>query len=63
VSFEGLWESTLDLSRSFHDAVMARPQGEIEELRAALEARFAPFTLAGGALEVPARTLVASASA
>jgi SAM-dependent methyltransferase len=63
VSFEGLWDSTLDLSRSFHDAVMARPQGEIEELRAALEARFALFTLAGGALEVPARTLVASASA
>jgi SAM-dependent methyltransferase len=63
VSFEDLWDSTLDLSRSFHDAVMARPQGEIDELRASLAARFQPFTVAGAVLEIPARTLVASATA
>ena len=62
-SFEELWETTLDLSRNFHDAVLARPQAEIEEIRRSLQERFAAFTAPGGALEVPGRTLVASASA
>jgi SAM-dependent methyltransferase len=62
-SFEELWETTLDLSRNFHDAVLARPQAEIEEIRDSLQERFAPFTEPGGALAVPGRTLVASASA
>ena len=38
-SFEEFWETTLDLSRVFHDAVLARPQAEIEEIRAAVRAR------------------------
>jgi SAM-dependent methyltransferase len=63
VDFDDFWDSTLDLSRNFHDAVLARPAAEIEEIRASLAARFAPFTAADGALEIPGRTLVAVASA
>jgi len=63
VSFEEFWESMLDISRAFHDAVLARPEPEIAEIRASLQARFAPFTAAAGDLEIPARTLVASATA
>ncbi len=62
-SFEQFWETTLDLSRVFHDAVLARPQQEIEQIQEAVRARLAPFELADGSLEIPARTLVASASA
>jgi len=63
VSFEELWDSTLDLSRSFHDAVLSRPAAELAEIKASLAQRFAPYTSAEGALEIPGRTLVASASA
>ncbi|MEA2199421.1 MAG: hypothetical protein QOI89_17 [Solirubrobacteraceae bacterium] len=62
-SFEELWEVTLDLSRSFHDAVLARPAPEVAEIKASLAERFAPYTGADGSLEVPGRTLLASASA
>jgi SAM-dependent methyltransferase len=62
-SFEDLWEATLDLSRSFHDAVLARPGPEVAEIKASLAQRFAPYTAADGSLEVPGRTLLASASA
>jgi SAM-dependent methyltransferase len=62
-SFERFWETTLDLSRVFHDAVLERPQAEIGEIQAAVRARFAPFEAADGSLEIPARTLVASATA
>jgi SAM-dependent methyltransferase len=62
-SFEEFWETTLDLSRVFHDTVLARPQEEIAEIQASLRARFAPFEGADGSLEIPARTLVASAFA
>ncbi len=62
-NFEELWDSTLDLSRSFHDAVLARPAPEIEEIRASLAARFEPYTAADGALEIPGRTFVAVAGA
>jgi len=62
-SFAEFWESILDVSRTFHDAVMGLPEAEIEEVRDALRARLTPFTAADGALELPARTLVASASA
>jgi SAM-dependent methyltransferase len=61
--FEEFWQSTLDLSRIFHDAVLSRPEPEIEAIRAGVERRFAPFTSADGALDIPGRTLVASASA
>jgi SAM-dependent methyltransferase len=62
-SFDELWESTLDLSRSFHDAVLARPEGELDEIRGALAQRFAPYTAADGSLAIPGRALVAHASA
>jgi SAM-dependent methyltransferase len=61
--FEGFWETTLDLSRAFHDAVLERPQREIEQIRAGMQARLEPFTMPDGALDIPARTLVAAASA
>ncbi len=61
--FAELWETTLDLSPSFHDAVLSRPAPEIAAIEASLAARFAPYTTAAGALEIPASTLVAAASA
>jgi SAM-dependent methyltransferase len=61
--FEELWETTLDLSRGFHDAVLSRPAAEIEAIKASLARRFAPYTAADGTLAVPGRTLVACASA
>lgn len=61
--FDEFWETTLDLSRVFHDAVMERSAAEIEEIRAAVRAHFAQYESAGGALDIPARTLVAAASA
>jgi ubiquinone/menaquinone biosynthesis C-methylase UbiE len=62
-SFSELWESTLDLSPSFHDAVLSRPAAEMDEIEASLAARFAQYTAADGTLAIPARTLVASADA
>jgi SAM-dependent methyltransferase len=61
--FTELWDTTLDISRSFHDAVLSRPQEEVTDIQASLAARFAPYTAADGSLEIPARTLVASAGA
>jgi SAM-dependent methyltransferase len=63
VSFAELWDTTLDLSRSFHDAVLSRPAGEIAEIEASLAGRFAEYAAPDGTLEIPARTLVARASA
>jgi ubiquinone/menaquinone biosynthesis C-methylase UbiE len=62
-SFEEFWEMTLDLSRGFHDAVLARPEAEIEEIKAAVQARLAPYEAPDGMLDIPGRTLVASAGA
>src|SRR5271165_4782440 len=62
-SFADLWESTLDLSRSFHDAVLSRPAAEVAEIEASLERRFAAYARDDGSLEVPGRTLVAHADA
>jgi SAM-dependent methyltransferase len=62
-SFEAFWETTLDLSRAFHDAVLSRPGPEIESIRTALRGRLEPYTEADGTLAIPARTLVARASA
>jgi SAM-dependent methyltransferase len=61
--FAELWETTLDLSRSFHDAVLSRPAAEIAEIEAGVRERFAPYASADGALAIPARTLVALAGA
>lgn len=62
-SFEEFWESTLDLSRAMHDAVLSRPQQEIDRIAQAVKARFEPYEAVDGSLEIPGRTLVASAGA
>jgi hypothetical protein len=62
-SFDELWDSTLDLSRVFHDAVLDRPEAEITEIKASLAERFAPYTAPDGFLEISGRTLLATASA
>jgi ubiquinone/menaquinone biosynthesis C-methylase UbiE len=62
-SFDRFWDSTLDLSRGLHDAILDRPEPEIAEIRAALAERFEPYTAADGSLDIPGRTLVASAGA
>jgi SAM-dependent methyltransferase len=62
-SFDEFWETTLDIARVFHDAVFARPQAEIAEIRDSLAARFAPYTAADGTLEIPMRTLMAVGTA
>jgi SAM-dependent methyltransferase len=62
-SFEVFWETTLDISHGFHDAVLSRPEAEIAEIRAGLASRLSPYTSSDGALAIPARTLVASATA
>jgi SAM-dependent methyltransferase len=61
--FEELWETTLDLSHDFHDAVLSQPAGQIDEIKLSLAERFAPYTAADGTLEIPGRTLVVSAVA
>jgi SAM-dependent methyltransferase len=62
-SFDELWESTLDLSRVFHDAVLDRPETQIGKIKASLAERFAPYTRPDGTIQIPGRTLLASASA
>ncbi|HYM46552.1 MAG TPA: methyltransferase domain-containing protein [Solirubrobacteraceae bacterium] len=62
-SFDAFWETTLDLSRVFHDAVFSRPESEIAEIRAGLGARLQPYVQPDGTLVISGRTLVASASA
>ena len=62
-SFEAFWETMLDLSRELHDLVLARPEEEIEAIRAALAERLGPHTAADGALAIPGRSLVAVAGA
>jgi SAM-dependent methyltransferase len=61
--FDEFWETTLDLSRSFHDAVLSLSPQEIEQVRAGLEQRFAPYADAAGAMRIPGRALVAAADA
>jgi SAM-dependent methyltransferase len=61
--FDAFWETMLDLSRELHDIVLARPKDEIEEIRASLAGRLAPYAAADGALAVPGRSLVAAAEA
>jgi SAM-dependent methyltransferase len=61
--FDSYFSTRLDLSRSFHDAVMSQSQAIIDEVRAELAERLAPYTAPGGALAIPGRSLVASATA
>ncbi len=62
-SFEEAWEVQLDLSRSFHDAVMSLPGPEIADVKTSLERRFSDAVPSWGRLEIPGRALVALAAA
>ncbi len=62
-SFDAFWETTLDISNAFHNAVLSRPEPEIAQIRAGLAARLEPFSEPDGTLAIPGRTLVASAGA
>jgi SAM-dependent methyltransferase len=61
--FDSYWNTRLDLSRGFHDAVLSQGEPEIAEIRAEVAARLAPYTSGEGKLRIPARTIVAAASA
>jgi ubiquinone/menaquinone biosynthesis C-methylase UbiE len=61
--FESFWETRLDLSRAFHDAVLSQSEEWIAEIHDELAARVSQYAAEDGRLEIPARTLVASASA
>jgi SAM-dependent methyltransferase len=63
VRYHSLWETTLDLSPSFHNAVLSRPAPEVAEIETSLAVRFKQYTAADGTVAVPGRTLVAAASA
>ena len=60
---EHWWESQLDLSRSFSDAVASAPPSVRAEVRDALTGAAAKYATADGRLEIPARTWVAGAVA
>jgi SAM-dependent methyltransferase len=62
-SFQALWDFQLDVSPSFHNAVMSLTEPQIAAVRASLGELVAPFTDAGGALEIGGRTLLARAEA
>jgi SAM-dependent methyltransferase len=62
-SFAEFWDTQLDMSPSYHDAVLSLPAEQIEQLRASLERRLAPYTGAGGTVELPGSSLVALAEA
>ncbi len=61
--FEEFWDTTLDISRQFHDAVMSLPELQAAAIRDGLRRRLEPYTSPDGTLEIPGRTLVAKASA
>lgn len=62
-SFAEFWDMQLDMSPSYHDAVLSLPEPQIEELRDSLQRRLQPFTAGDGSLELPGRSLVALAGA
>ncbi len=62
-SFGEFWDAQLDMSPSYHDAVLSLPAEQIEELRSSLERRLAPYTAEDGAVELPGSSLVALAEA
>jgi SAM-dependent methyltransferase len=62
-SFEAWWQLSRDLGRPLAELVDAMEPQERDKLRVALEERFAAFAAPDGGLEVPARPLVAVATA
>jgi len=62
-SFDEFWETTLDMARSFHDAVLARPEAEIASIRKSLAKRLQPFAAEDGSLEIPMQALMGTGTA
>jgi ubiquinone/menaquinone biosynthesis C-methylase UbiE len=62
-NFAEFWETLLDISRNFHDAVLDRPEAEIAEIRQAIERRLERFSASDGTLSIPGKALLACASA
>jgi SAM-dependent methyltransferase len=62
-NFEAWWEISRQLGRPLAEAVDGMEPEKQDDLVATLQERFAPFAGPEGSLEVPARTLVAVASA
>jgi len=62
-SFEDWWETTLDLSRPFADMLESRSAADRTDIQASLRDALSRFAAPDGALVVPARTLVAAATA
>ncbi|MDE3069607.1 MAG: methyltransferase domain-containing protein [Acidobacteriota bacterium] len=61
--FDSFWAARLDISPTLRGVVGDLSHAELEALRADLRAALAPHTGGDGALDLPARTLVASATA
>jgi hypothetical protein len=61
--FAAFWETALDLSRSFHDAVLSQSKTQIAEIRRSVAEQLASYTGPGEAIKVPGSALVAAASA
>lgn len=61
--FDHWWESQLDLSKSFADAVRAAAPADSEAVRSVLRDAAAGFEVGGGGLEIPARSWVVAAVA
>jgi SAM-dependent methyltransferase len=62
-SLDDWWEIQLDLSIPLAEAVAGRSSDELADLRAALGRRMASFAGSGGELNLPARSVVATARA
>jgi SAM-dependent methyltransferase len=62
-SVDAYFEETADLSRAFGDAVAGLSSADRDQVRAKLAEYAAPFAGPEGALRLPARSLVAAASA
>jgi ubiquinone/menaquinone biosynthesis C-methylase UbiE len=61
--FDDYWETTLDLGRPLAQLIAGLDDARRDDLRAAVARAFEQHTDPGGALSLPARTLVASATA
>ena len=61
--FDDLWDFQLDVSQSFHEAVMSLTEPEIAAVRDSLRELLEPYTDGEGAIALPGRTLVAAAEA
>lgn len=62
-SVEAYWDTTMDLSRPFRDLVEGLDEGERAAVVEALGVRLEVYARDDGGLAIPARTLVAAASA